>query len=257
MLNLYNRNPYNNRSAMVMYPRTHYPSYNSNRYNRVVTYSKPKSKTINKTGVQSGKDLFKRVTATPFLPVSKYYTLTYHEIVKFNTGALNLLGNYVFTANGLYDPNITGVGHQPMGFDQAMIFYEHYTVTQAYMSVRFFNKTSGPIIFGVYISPDAIPLTDPDRVNENGLIVSKQAETVSAGGEVTINIKVDIAKYNGKSIINEDDYRGDIANNPVEQVYAIIFAYSMDSTNGNTEMTAEVDIKYRAKFTEPRKIPSS
>lgn len=34
-----------------------------------------------------------------------------------------------FSANGLYDPDLTGVGHQPRGFDQMMTLFDRYVVT--------------------------------------------------------------------------------------------------------------------------------
>lgn len=36
--------------------------------------------------------------------------------------------NYIFKINNLFDPNYTGTGHQPMGFDQLATFYNRYRV---------------------------------------------------------------------------------------------------------------------------------
>lgn len=41
------------------------------------------------------------------------------------TGALS---RYEFIANGLYDPNFTGTGHQPYGFDQLIALYSYAVV---------------------------------------------------------------------------------------------------------------------------------
>jgi len=47
--------------------------------------------------------------------------------------------SYFFSANGLFDPNTTGTGHQPMGFDQMMLMYEQYTVFASKITVEFIN----------------------------------------------------------------------------------------------------------------------
>ena len=50
-----------------------------------------------------------------------------------------------FVANGAFDPNLTGVGHQPRGFDQFMAGYETFTVTGSKISVNFvYDAYQGP-----------------------------------------------------------------------------------------------------------------
>lgn len=44
------------------------------------------------------------------------------------TNAAGLNNSYVFRLNGLFDPNQTGVGHQPYGFDQLSLLYNRYRV---------------------------------------------------------------------------------------------------------------------------------
>lgn len=44
------------------------------------------------------------------------------------TGTLGALGTYVFSANSIYDPDVTGIGHQPMGHDTMATLYNHYVV---------------------------------------------------------------------------------------------------------------------------------
>jgi len=62
-----------------------------------------------------------------FLPKQTRATLTYVEIVPMTVTA-GAFTTYQFSCNGMYDPNISGTGHQPHGFDQMMVLYDHYTV---------------------------------------------------------------------------------------------------------------------------------
>lgn len=65
--------------------------------------------------------------------------LRYNENVSLSStgGSLNA---YTFVANGLFDPNNTGTGHQPMYFDQYMLIYNHYKVLGSIINV----KIAGP-----------------------------------------------------------------------------------------------------------------
>lgn len=60
-------------------------------------------------------------------------------------------GHYAFRANGIYDPDFTGTGHQPMGYDQWNQFYKRYIVigSRCRVNVQPYNLTTAatPINF--------------------------------------------------------------------------------------------------------------
>jgi len=43
--------------------------------------------------------------------------------------AIGAAAGYVFNLNSLHDPNTSGVGHQPTGFDQLIAIYEQLLFT--------------------------------------------------------------------------------------------------------------------------------
>lgn len=53
---------------------------------------------------------------------------------------------YVFRGNGCFDPNFTGGGHQPLGYDQWSAFYRRYRVRASKMTVHFYTKDTGEVI---------------------------------------------------------------------------------------------------------------
>ena len=64
----------------------------------------------------------------------------------FSTGTTSVgalfLTNRVFFTNNLYDPEQTGVGHQPMGFDQMAARYRTYSVLKCNLFVRCWNQSN-------------------------------------------------------------------------------------------------------------------
>lgn len=200
------------------------------------------------------------ITHTPLLPLSMFGKLPYCETINYVTaGAVGAASAYVFSANGLYDPNITGTGHQPMGFDQLMLFYEHYTVTKVKATVNFQNTDVDDNVFvGLLLAPDATIETNASKLVENGLLVQKHLLPYSNyGSACSLSISADISKINGKKDVKtEDDFRGDVSANPVEQTYLHVFAYAPFTVN-TVAVAFEVILEYEAIFTEPRKMIQS
>lgn len=198
---------------------------------------------------------------TPLLPLSKTGKLPYAEIgTQLTATAGSLAAGYVFTANGLFDPNITSTGHQPMGFDQMMLFYEHYTVTGSTITVNFQNMDAvNPCMVGILIAPDATIETDVDKLLENGMYVKKHLAAFGGSeSKASITVHANISKINGKKDVkSENDFRGDVNANPAEQTYFHVFVYNPWTIAAATPIVFETLIEYDAIFTEPRKMTQS
>lgn len=58
------------------------------------------------------------------LPDMQKVKLRYVEIFSVDPAGSGVVSSYAFRANSIYDPNYTGSGHQPSGFDQIAPYYE-------------------------------------------------------------------------------------------------------------------------------------
>jgi len=182
--------------------------------------------------------------------------LRYYESVSFT--ASGTVGGYVFSANGLFDPNITGTGHQPMGFDQMMLSYEHYCVTKARLVLMAQNSiTTGSANVAVQIAPSNTLQTLSQQIVENGTVVLEKLNAGPQYGSVQqIRQAVVIGKYQGiVNVIDNPDNLGTVAANPVEQEYFHIYGWTDDGTTGTVYLN--VCIEYEAVFIEPKKLTQS
>ena len=95
-------------------------------------------------------------------------TLIYSSEFGLNPG-IGSAATYIFAASGLFDVDITGVGHQPTNFDQLMAMYEWYCVTDCSYKINFSN-TDGAAnqIVGVGVSDDQTTNIDYRVYIENG-----------------------------------------------------------------------------------------
>lgn len=90
-------------------------------------------------------------TAATGLPPTKMVKMRYTEIFRV-TSTAGAIGKFLLSANNLYDPNITGAGHQPYGWDQWMALYKTATVVRSRVDVQVATVGSagvGAIVAGV------------------------------------------------------------------------------------------------------------
>lgn len=71
-----------------------------------------------------------RVSGGPGFAQSYRVQLPYAEIYQMNM-SLGGVANQNFRLNSCFDPDLTGVGHQPRWFDQLAALYSYYTVVRA------------------------------------------------------------------------------------------------------------------------------
>ena len=186
-------------------------------------------------------------------------TLRYFETgVAINPPAAGILGTYVFLANGLFDPNVTGIGHQPLGFDQVMAAYDHYTVIASKIRVHFHNTSTSPVTCGVYMNDNATGSSDPRIVLENGsCIYTLLNDNDSSNSMKSLQKGSNPNSFLGRSNpLSEDDLRGTATSDPVEKAYWIIFAGSADNSDPS-DVDLNIDIEYTVVFTEPKQLALS
>jgi len=198
------------------------------------------------------------------IPQSRTCRLVYCTQLTLNGSASGASGVNAFSANGMYDPDVTGTGHQPMGFDQMMTLYNHYTVIGSKIRMRSAPYASGsvaiPPIVGIHLadSPTAISSLQPENIMEIGSKTQQWGVQDNIGPKNQYLTKAFSAKrfFRKQAIVADVNYQGDASSNPAEQAYFICWAAGMGG-NDATAITVLVEIEYIAVFTERRAIAQS
>jgi len=174
-------------------------------------------------------------------------------------------GSWIFSANGLYDPSITSIGHQPLGFDQLMLFFNHYTVLRSRIKIIARNtgtgSAAGNMFVGIKIQSTTSLTTVWNQLVENGalkylmLLPGQTGSSSVSMGE--IQEQVDIQKWNSIPTLRDNpNWQGTSAGNPTNQTYYVIYANSPDALTA-TGLICSVLIEYDTLFTEPADLAES
>lgn len=193
--------------------------------------------------------------------------LRYCQEIVVNPGVAGI-ASHVFSANGMYDPDVTGIGHQPSGFDQNMLFFDHYTVIGSRISVKYFDDSATnqvPAYMDVLLTDNGV--TAGTFGNVNAFLESRFAhgdQMLAVGTERNYNMvpawrRVEFkAKefFRKDKIVGASQYRGDGTQNPSEQAYFEVVFASINGTDP-APVNALVCIDYIAVLTEPKNIGQS
>lgn len=160
---------------------------------------------------------------------------------------------YVFTVNGLYDPNITGIGHQPSGFDQYMALYNQYVVLGSTIKVTFANtEATQQQVCGIFVEDLATTSPDMRKYVENGNGVWSNIGPAGAGSQpLTLRHSCDVSKYSHTSIYNEENFAGSSSSNPNNTHYYHIVGIAADGSTDVGVLVLNVEIRYDVIFRDP------
>lgn len=180
-------------------------------------------------------------------------TLYYAETgVAINPG-VGVAGSYVFAANGLYDPNITGVGHQPTGFDQYMALYNEYVVLGSTIKVSFASADGTNVsLIGIFLEDFSTTDLDWRRYVENGNGVWSHLDKTSSGaGCKILTHSADISKFSTQGIYSDDNFSGTASANPGDTHFYHVVVAPFDGTADNASVYINVEIRYDVIFRDP------
>lgn len=162
-----------------------------------------------------------------------------------------------FRANGIYDPNQTGVGHQPMYYDQCALLYNHWKVIGSKISVKFVPTLSTTV-------PQHVGILADDDTNNSSIVTTLQEQTDTRksaiawapGKPTTLTNKFSARKIYGPGIGGNTRLEGDTTADPTEQFYFTIFNAPLDNATG-VGVDCIVTIDYIVLWTEQKDIDGS
>lgn len=206
-----------------------------------------------------GNLLFKAPMPNKFATKLRYVGQT-----TLNPGVAGIAGVHVINAIGLYDPDITGVGHQPRGFDQIMAMYDHYQVIGSKITVSFtqqYGNTYNPMYVGIALKDDSTPYTDANDYLEGRNLVSTVMPAHYVNNPATIRTlskTFSLRKFlSVTKAMSSNQYRGTSGTNPNDSAYFHIFGAPVNSGADEPSFVINFRIDFIAVFTEPRQPASS
>jgi hypothetical protein len=140
----------------------------------------------------------------------------------------------VFRVNSLFDPNLTGTGHQPDFFDQWKTMYSEYLVTGVRAEITICNNSSTVSAFVVATFSDVNNSTNSvESLSEN-----KYAIAEGVGPSTGLGIKkilmpyMKMTKLMGQSSIEGDPYQySPVTADPTDVGYLIFKAAAADAVS--------------------------
>jgi len=190
-------------------------------------------------------------------PQSLRTTLRYKEAVLLDPTA-GQFKTYLFKTNDLYDPNYTGTGHQPMGYDQLAAVYSHYAVTSSRIKVTQITSPANPTVFGVLVTDNNGSSGPwPAVCEQPASNVSYLAPPQGSATKMVVRHKWDLAKATGVRDAMDSGYSSVVGSSPSDCQYYIVFLQAMDQSTDIAAQWYLVEIDFDAVFAVKKEMVSS
>lgn len=174
--------------------------------------------------------------------------------------------SFVFRANSLFDPDFTGLGHQPMKYDEWSLIYHRYTVLAAKITVTYTPSVQGAVVpsyIGITLSGDSDPLSNYSNVYnilESNLSSGYRvvgSTIAQAPPEQKISKSFNAKKFFGvKDVVDGSAHTALVTTNPAKDAYFSVWQASVDGNDPGT-ISCTVVIDYTAIFREPKNVDGS
>lgn len=182
-------------------------------------------------------------------PNSIITKIRYIELYKL-TSTTGSVASQVMAANGIYDPDVSGGGHQPMYHDYYAGIYNDYTVIGSRIKVTLTNTSSShAVVWGINGDDDSSGSSTLTTHMEQNNSQWMQVGTAT-GGHDTGTITANFEPLRDFGVATKDDGQSMTAtgSNPSELWCYQIYAAAQDLGTATCEITVEVD--YTVKFSE-------
>lgn len=202
-----------------------------------------------------GRNLRVPRNATPF-PQFRVVRHKYCDTITVGAGsAAGLRQVWQFRANSLFDPDFTGVGHQPMFHDEMAAQYGRYTVISSRIEIIIEPSATIARTMSLYTDDDTSFPTNPNDMMEQHKFYSstrldkRQTPLILKGW-------YDAAKWNKTTraaLLADADQKIQTGTNPAAPVakYFTLLIFPLNPADTLTQFGMTVKISYVAVWREP------
>jgi len=191
-------------------------------------------------------------------PVAKKHLVRLKYADLFSFSMLTLTAQQqAFNMNSVFDPDKTGVGHQPYGYDQLAALFNAYRVYKFKWHLEFAGANDRLHITVLPINGTAIGTGTQSALAEQPLAVTK-AMSFSGGFPVKFSGSQYLPRFTGASATQyrtDDRYSSLIGVSPAELMQLYISVYNPTTTTVTTSMS--VTLTYYTEFYDPVTVAQS
>lgn len=159
--------------------------------------------------------------------------MCYRDNYVLTSGAPSPFLQRAWKLNSIYDPDSTGIGHQPLTYDQWGLFYLSYRVYKVDVVLHLANQESVGVQVGWTVQPDDNSIANNDAAFEQPHTFSKLLGGVAGQNRAMIKRTVNLPRILGQQSkqyrANENTY-STWYNDPNTKIYGILFAESIDNS---------------------------
>jgi len=175
--------------------------------------------------------------------------------------------SYNFRANGMFDPDKTGIGHQPKAFDQWMLIYNHYNVVGSKINCKLASSHGADnFIWGVTRTPTYDQMDNKlltycleNRYNKGYRTIGS---SYNMSGQRALSNTAQSCKYSqksqfGKNSAQKENLTGSATTDPTEEQFFEVWIAPINNVASAQTASFIVTIDYLALLTEPRVLAQS
>lgn len=177
-------------------------------------------------------------------------TIRYCDIVS-TSSTTGSIGKQIYRWNSVFDPDQSGIGHQPLYRDVFAGIYDHYAVISAACKCEAVNANTGnSVLCGIVTDDDLTTSTSFQTLLEQSHGISELLTPLAGSKSRHMFTQTwSAARFLGVNPYTSEEYKTAVTGNPVEESYLLLWSIPQDGIS-TVSLQWRIQIEYDVLWTE-------